>query len=166
MFKKFYIYLIFLSSFVSIIFSFSNSSYNYYYPITNNYAISSPYGARELYGKYNFHSGIDIPAMVDTPIHSIQSGIIKYIGFDDNGYGNYIVLLHTNSYKSIYGHLSENLLVKVGDNINANQIIAYVGPKILSNSISNGNTTGPHLHLSVYSDSGKSIDPQSLIYKK
>jgi len=166
MFKKFYIYLVFLSLLVSVIFSFSNSSYDYYYPITNNYTISSSYGVRELFGKYNFHDGIDIPSMVDTPVYSIQNGVIKYIGFDDNGYGNYIIILHSNSYKSIYGHLSEEQLVNIGDTINAKQIIAYVGPKILSNGMSNGNTTGPHLHFSIYSNYGKSIDPLTLEYQK
>lgn len=167
MFKKFYIYLLLLSSFVSVIFSSSKStSSSYYYPIKNNYSISSYYGARELFGKYNFHNGIDIPAVNTTPVYAIQNGIIKYIGFDIYGYGNYIVILHSNSYKSIYGHLSDTYLVNIGDNVYIGQIIGYVGPKILSNGKSNGNTTGSHLHFSVYTNEGKSIDPLSLSYKK
>lgn len=167
MFKKFYIYLIFLSTIISVIFSFSSNDIEcYYYPIENNNLISSYFGARELFGKYNFHNGIDIPAILNTPVYSIQNGIVKYIGFDSHGYGNYVVILHTNSYKSIYGHLSGNYSVNIGDQVTAGQIIAYVGPKVLENGILNGNTTGPHLHFSVYSDNGKPIDPLSLVYKK
>lgn len=167
MFKKFYIYLISLSTLVSIIFSFSkHDSNSYYYPIEDNNSISSYYGARQLFGKYNFHNGIDIPAVSNTPIHAIKNGIIKYVGFDAYGYGNYIVILHSNSYKSLYGHLSDNLLVNVGNNVSTGQVIAYVGPKILPNGKSNGNTTGSHLHLSIYSNDGKTVDPLSLIYKK
>lgn len=166
MFKKFYIYLLVSSTLVSVIFSFPKSYSNYYYPIENNNSISSYYGVRELFGKYNFHNGIDIPAVNSTPVHAIQNGIIKYIGFDTYGYGNYIVILHSNSYKSIYGHLSDNYLVNIGDNVYRGQIIAYVGTKILSNGKLNGNTTGPHLHFSVYSNNGKNIDPLSLIYEK
>lgn len=167
MFKKFYIYIISLSTLVTFIFSFSKHDYNsYYYPIENNNSISSYYGVRELFGKYNFHNGIDIPAINNTPIHVIQNGIIKYIGFDKYGYGNYIIVLHSNSYKSLYGHLSDSLIVNIGDNVYTGQIIAYIGPKTLSNGGSNGNTTGPHLHFSIYSDDGKTVDPLSLIYKK
>ncbi len=167
MFKKFYVYLIILSATVSFIFSFSVSNYNqYYFPIKNNDLISSYYGVRELFGKYNFHNGIDIPSPNGTPVHSIENGIVKYAGFDIHGYGNYIIIMHCNAYKSLYGHLSENYLVNIGDNVYRNQIIGYVGPKILSNGNFNGNTTGSHLHFSLYTDSGKSIDPLSVMYKK
>jgi murein DD-endopeptidase MepM/ murein hydrolase activator NlpD len=148
-------------------FSFSNTNINYYYyPINNSNYVSSFYGVRELFGKYNFHNGIDIPAIINTPVQTIQNGLIKYIGFDANGYGNYIIILHSNSYKSLYGHLSGEYIINIGDKVYAGQTIAYVGPKTLENGMSNGNTTGPHLHFSVYSNNGKTIDPLSLIYKK
>ncbi len=167
MFKKFYIYLIFLSMITSFMFSFSNTNIcNYYYPIKNNNTISSFYGVRQLFGKYNFHDGIDIPAVINTPVYTIQNGIVKYIGFDANGYGNYIIILHTNSYKSLYGHLSGEYTINTGDKVNAGQLIGFVGSKVLSNNMLNGNTTGPHLHFSVYSDKGKSIDPLTLKYEK
>lgn len=167
MFKKFYLCLVTSSLLISFIFSCSKvNKYYYYYPIKNNNFISSYYGARELYGKYNFHNGIDIPGKPGTPIYSINNGIVKYIGYDNNGYGNYIVILQNDSYKSLYGHLSEVILVKLGDNIQRGQLISYIGPKILSNGKSNGNTTGPHLHFSVYDGDGKTVDPLTMDYEK
>lgn len=167
MFKKFYIYIGFLSLITSFIFSFSSNNNNlYFYPIKNNSLISSFYGARILFNKYNFHSGIDIPAHVSSPVFSINSGVVKYIGFDNNGYGNYIIILHNNAYKSLYAHLSEETLVNIGQSISRGELISYVGPKTLSNGKQNGNTTGPHLHLTIYSNTGKTIDPLTLDYEK
>ncbi|MDD2375863.1 MAG: M23 family metallopeptidase [Clostridia bacterium] len=166
MIKKFYVYTGVLSLVVSFIFSFSKTDTdNYFYPIKNTITISSYYGVRQLFNEYSFHTGIDIPASPGTSIYSISNGVVKYIGFDNNGYGNYIIIIHNNLYKSLYAHLSDNALVKLGDNIKKGQIIAYVGPKILSNGKQNGNTTGPHLHFSIYSNSGKTIDPLTLNYQ-
>ncbi|MEG2235553.1 MAG: M23 family metallopeptidase, partial [Clostridia bacterium] len=128
--------------------------------------ISSYFGMRILYNKPNFHNGIDIPAIENTKIYCIENGIIQYIGFDHNGYGNYIIVLHNNSYKSLYGHLSENMILTIGDKINKGQLLAYVGPKILSNGKSNGSTTGSHLHFTVYDNNSKIIDPLTLKYEK
>jgi len=166
MIKKFYIYGGILSLIVSFVFSYSKTNTdNYFYPIKNNSIISSCYGVRMLFNIYSFHNGIDIAVPPETPVYSISNGVVKYIGFDNNGYGNYIIIIHSNSYKSIYGHLSDDILVKLGDNIKKSQIISYVGPKILSNGKVNGNTTGPHLHFSVYSNSGKTVDPLTLNYE-
>jgi len=166
MIKKFYVYTGILSLVVSFIFSFSKTDTDdYFYPIKNNISISSYYGVRMLFNKYNFHNGIDIPASPGTPVYSISNGVVKYICFDNNGYGNYIIIIHNNSYKSLYAHLSDVAIVTLGDYIKKGQIISYVGPKILSNGKQNGNTTGPHLHFCVYSNSGKTIDPLTLNYE-
>jgi len=167
MFKRFYIFLT-ISSFIgAFIFSFSiSSTTSYYYPIKNNVKISSPYGNRQIFGKYSFHNGIDIPAIVGTPVHSINNGVIKHIGFDANGYGNYIIILHQNSFKSLYAHLDDVTLVKLGDYITVNQVISFVGPKVLISGKMNGSTTGPHLHFTVFNDSGRTINPLTLEYKK
>lgn len=167
MFKNFYIFAGISSLLISILFSQPNiNSATYTYPIKNNPIISSYYGNRELFGMNNFHNGIDIPASYGTPVYSINTGIVKYIGFDAKGYGNYIIILHENAFKSIYGHLTENIIVSLGDYVYSGQLISYVGPKILSSGKSNGNTTGPHLHFSVFNNYGKSIDPMTLKYKK
>lgn len=167
MFKKFCISSSISITLIVFISSFSISTKSeYIYPIKHNNNISSYFGTRILYNKPNFHNGIDIPAVPGTGIYSLQSGIISYIGFDKNGYGNYIIIIHDNSYRSLYGHLSENMIVSIGDRIEAEHLIAYVGPKILSNGLSNGNTTGPHLHFTVYNSNNKTINPLDLEYKK
>lgn len=71
-----------------------------------------------------------------------------------------------------YSHISPKFLVKSGDFINQNQLIAKVGSKYIENiennpykdsfgRQTNGSTTGCHLHLSVKID-GKAIDPLTI----
>lgn len=164
MFKKFYLIFIFFLIFISFINScFQNQQYetnnSYIYP-TNTTSISSYFGYRELFGKQNFHNGIDFPALEGSTIFASRSGTIIFVGFS-NGFGNSIIILHDNNYKTLYSHLDENIIQKVGGNIKQGDIIGYVGPKYLSNGVLNGWTTGPHLHFSVFNDEGKAIDPIS-----
>lgn len=157
MFKKYFIFLfVFL---VIFCFNSSDSYYDnsYYFPSDYLY-ITSYYGYRELYGITNFHDGIDFGAPENSNIYSISSGVVTFAGFL-NGYGNTIIILHNDGKKSLYAHLSENFIVRAGNKITSHELIAYVGPKILSNGIPNGFTTGPHLHLTIYNSNNKKINP-------
>ncbi len=144
----------------------NNISYiddNFIYPTTYT-QISSYYGNRILYGNYNFHNGIDFLAPEGSEILATNSGYIEYASFLENGYGNTIIISHNSNLKSLYCHTSENYVVKVGDFVNKGDIIGFVGPKYLSNGNLNGNTTGPHLHFSIFKDN-TTIDPFSIIKK-
>ena len=144
----------------------NNISYiddNFIYPTTYT-QISSYYGNRILYGNYNFHNGIDFLAPEGSEILATNSGYIEYASFLENGYGNTIIISHNSNLKSLYCHTSENYVVNVGDFVNKGDIIGFVGPKYLSNGNLNGNTTGPHLHFSIFKDN-TTIDPFSIIKK-
>ena len=144
----------------------NNNSYiddNFIYPTTYT-QISSYYGNRILYGNYNFHNGIDFLAPEGSEILATNSGYIEYASFLENGYGNTIIISHNSNLKSLYCHTSENYVVKVGDFVNKGDIIGFVGPKYLSNGNLNGNTTGPHLHFSIFKDN-TTIDPFSILKK-
>lgn len=144
----------------------NNNSYiddNFIYPTTYT-QISSYYGNRILYDNYNFHNGIDFLAPEGSEILATNSGYIEYASFLENGYGNTIIISHNSNLKSLYCHTSENYIVKVGDFVNKGDIIGFVGPKYLSNGNLNGNTTGPHLHFSIFKDN-TTIDPFSILKK-
>ena len=144
----------------------NNISYiddNFIYPTTYT-QISSYYGNRILYGNYNFHNGIDFLAPEGSEILATNSGYVEYASFLENGYGNTIIISHNSNLKSLYCHTSENYIVKVGDFVNKGDIIGFVGPKYLSNGNLNGNTTGPHLHFSIFKDN-TTIDPFSILKK-
>ena len=156
-FILFFIIMSFFSNFNQ--YFISNNSY--IYPTTSR-NISSNFGYRILFGKTNFHDGIDFAIPNGSPIYATNSGIIITSSFL-NGYGNSIIIKHYDGNKSLYGHLSENFIVQNGDSVEQGELIGYVGPKYLSNGTLNGNTTGPHLHFTIIGINGNFINPSELI---
>jgi murein DD-endopeptidase MepM/ murein hydrolase activator NlpD len=90
------------------------------------------------------HNAVDLGAPVGTPIYAAAEGkviISKNDGGWNGGYGNYVVITHTNNTQTLYGHASVTL-VNVGDTVKKGQLIARVGQT--------GHATGPHLHVEVW----------------
>lgn len=163
MFKRFFYFLFTFFLLIPFIGKYP-SKCDLYYP-SDYTSISSYYGYRVVNGIYNFHNGVDFLAPQGSSVYSILPGIVSYAGFME-GYGNTVIVTHTNGYKSLYGHLDENFMVKIGIQVNDGQIIAKVGPKYLSNGKLNGFTTGPHLHFTIFDNNGTAIDPLNYTYKK
>lgn len=164
MLKKFYILFISFVLFLTLLVSSANISSDccIYFPIHSSYNISSEYGNRYLKNNH-FHNGIDIPKTVGTPVYPISTGVVSQTGFSKS-YGNYIIITYDNGYKSLYGHMSGEYPFSKGSSVTSNDIVAYVGPKYLSDGTLNGFTTGPHLHFTLYKD-GKHYNPLSITYK-
>lgn len=104
--------------------------------------ITSPFGYRTdpITGEQRYHSGVDISMLLGTPIYAVKDGTVQYVGYDANGYGNYVMINHGDKLVTLYGHCSA-ILVTAGQKVTTNTIIAKVG--------STGRSTGPHLHLEV-----------------
>ena len=100
--------------------------------------VSSDFGYRSF--DDSFHDGIDYAADYGTPVYSAMSGKVIFAGWDNTGYGNYIIIEHADGYKTAYAHLSE-IVVSKGDVISAGKCIGAVG--------STGYSTGNHLHFSM-----------------
>jgi murein DD-endopeptidase MepM/ murein hydrolase activator NlpD len=84
------------------------------------------------------HMGTDYAAPTGTPVHAAGDGRISFAGIH-GGYGKAIVLAHSSSVSTLYGHMSrfaKNL--RVGSHVNQGEVIGYVGMT--------GLATGPHLH--------------------
>jgi murein DD-endopeptidase MepM/ murein hydrolase activator NlpD len=116
--------------------------------------LSSYYGYRRspFTGARSFHDGLDIAAPSGTPIKATMAGRVKAVGYD-NVYGNFVVLTHTAGYSTLYGHMS-SIGTRSGAYVNAGAVIGYVG--------STGQSTGPHLHFTVYKN-GSSINPRGVL---
>ncbi len=85
------------------------------------------------------HDGIDIAAPEGTPIAAAAAGKVIFAGVQ-HGYGNLAIVDHGSGEATVYAHC-EQLLVKLGDEVAAGQVIAKVGRT--------GRATGPHLHFEV-----------------
>lgn len=110
-------------------------------------------------GAQEHHSGTDFAAPDGTPIHAVADGTVQYIGAA-TGYGQWIVIDHPDRVGggcSEYGHMWNAFAtgLSVGDRVSKGQIIGYVG--------SNGQATGPHLHLTVWERGygGRRVDPEA-----
>lgn len=117
--------------------------------------ITSNFGYRKhpILGILRFHSGIDISAPYGSKVKAVLSGTIEKIGYDEEGYGIYIVIKHSSKLKTLYGHLSK-VLVKEEQKVSRGQIIGKVG--------TTGLTTGPHLHFEVIKND-KKVNPRKYL---
>lgn len=121
--------------------------------------ISSKFGPRDTFSTSNgasssrWHKSIDIAAPAGTAIKSVQDGKVTANGWVD-GYGWTIEVTHANGYVSMYHHMQNSSSVAVGTEVKQGQTIGNVG--------STGNSTGPHLDLTITKD-GTPVDPASLI---
>ncbi|MGB6228835.1 MAG: M23 family metallopeptidase [Litorimonas sp.] len=121
----------------------------------NGARLSSRFGKRRhpILGYRKMHSGVDFAAPTGTPILAAGSGRVERAN-RNGGYGNYILIRHTDGYKTAYAHLSKFASgIKSGAYVTQDQVIGYVG--------STGRSTGPHLHYEVHLN-GKKINPARL----
>lgn len=120
---------------------------------TKGNKISSPYGWRDFDGG-KFHPGTDFtsytPAGADHVIMAVESGTVLYSGDKGDGYGNHVVLRHSDGNMSLYAHMKDNSL-KVGIN---NKVVRGQPLGVLG---STGHSTGPHLHFGIYNSKASSI---------
>lgn len=116
-------------------------------PLKQGY-VTSEFGYRihPIFGDKRFHSGIDISNSdkYNTKVYAAANGKVVVVDYTSS-MGNYIVIHHNingKKYTTMYLHLkSDTIKVKKGDLVNKDTVLAIMG--------STGNSTGPHLHLSV-----------------
>ena len=115
---------------------------------------SSSYGWRvdPFLGVRAFHEGLDFSADVGQPIKATAAGIVVAAEVTPE-YGNVVRISHGSGLETRYAHASK-LLVKEGDRIKKNQVIALVG--------NTGRSTGPHLHYEIRMN-GESLDPRKYL---
>ncbi|MHB8625681.1 MAG: peptidoglycan DD-metalloendopeptidase family protein [Aggregatilineales bacterium] len=97
-------------------------------------------GYEVVRGFSSYHSGIDLAKPTGTPVFAAGTGTVIFAGWSDWGYGNSIVIAHTPTLMTLYGHLSQ-IDVSCGQSVKRGQLIGNVG--------STGNSTGPHLHFEI-----------------
>lgn len=116
--------------------------------------LTSGFGPRihPISGEPDFHEGIDLEVPEGTDVYAACAGRVIIAG-RHNGYGLYVVLEHSNGYRTLYAHLSE-IVVYRGQFIEGGQRIARSG--------TTGNSTGPHLHFEIV-QYGRPLNPLALL---
>jgi murein DD-endopeptidase MepM/ murein hydrolase activator NlpD len=108
--------------------------------------VITSYGAKTN-GKSN--DGINLAVPEGTPVKAAEDGVVAYAGNELKGYGNLVLVRHSNGYVTAYAHASE-LLVKRGDSIKRGQVIAKSGQS--------GEVGSPQLHFEIRKGSTP-VDP-------
>ena len=98
--------------------------------------------------------GIDIAGKEGQPIHAVASGKVVYSGNGLAGYGNLIIIKHSDTYLSAYAYCQERL-VNEGNLVKSGKLIARMGRK--------DNTAKLHFEIR---RNGKPVDPMKYLPKR
>tara|TARA_X000000950_G_scaffold91729_1_gene115470 strand:+ start:75 stop:962 length:888 start_codon:yes stop_codon:yes gene_type:complete len=95
------------------------------------------------YGKSNdgfFNDGININSKLNQKVSASNDGVIIYSGNEIPGYGNLILIKHSQNWITAYAHLAK-VSIEKGDKVKKGQIIGLVGKT--------GNVRKPQLHFEI-----------------
>ena len=94
-----------------------------------------------------------------TPIQAIGDGVVLDVGNPKGSFGVYAVIQHEvngQRFTSLYAHMLQgSLALQVGDVVTKGSLVGQVG--------NTGQSTGPHLHFSIYLDGTTAIDPYAFM---
>ena len=131
---------------------------NYSYPLDGEIVLTESFGVDPTSYRNHTHNGIDLRANYADVFATEDEGKVVGVG-SDNLSGKYVIVAYDrpdgSQWRVSYCHLSEQLVSK-GDPVTAGMKIGVSG--------STGNSTAPHLHLTVkHKDAGQSsfeaVDP-------
>jgi len=108
---------------------------------TTGYYMRPLLGGIKTQGIHGYNA-VDIGTPVGSTVYAAASGsvIISRDSGWNGGYGEYIVIAHSNGTQTLYAHLSGTIVVE-GQSVVQGQVLGYSG--------STGKSTGPHLHFEV-----------------
>jgi murein DD-endopeptidase MepM/ murein hydrolase activator NlpD len=99
------------------------------------------------------NDGINLAVPEGTPVKAAEDGVVAYAGNELKGYGNLVLVRHSNGFVTAYAHASE-IMVKRGDQIKRGQVIAKSGQT--------GNVSSPQLHFEIRKGSSP-VDPTQFL---
>jgi murein DD-endopeptidase MepM/ murein hydrolase activator NlpD len=115
--------------------------------------VFNPHRMHPILNLIRGHMGTDYAAPTGTPVHAAGDGRVSFAG-RRGGYGNALILAHSSSVSTLYGHMSRFARnMRVGAHVQQGAIIGYVGMT--------GLATGPHLHYE-YLVNGVHKNPQTV----
>ncbi|HEY0063819.1 MAG TPA: peptidoglycan DD-metalloendopeptidase family protein [Telluria sp.] len=98
------------------------------------------------------NKGIDIGGKAGQQVMAASSGKVMYAGSGIRGYGNLVIVKHSNSLLSAYAH-NRSINVKEGQSVNKGQVIAEMG---------DSDADAVKLHFEIRQQ-GKPVDPSRFL---
>jgi lipoprotein NlpD len=98
------------------------------------------------------NKGIDIAGKPGQQVMAAGAGKVMYAGSGIRGYGNLVIVKHSNSLLSAYAH-NRSIVVKEGQNVNKGQMIAEMG---------DSDSDSVKLHFEIRQQ-GKPVDPSRFL---
>ena len=98
------------------------------------------------------NKGIDIAGKAGQQVMAAGSGKVMYAGSGIRGYGNLVIVKHSNSLLSAYAH-NRSIVVKEGQSVSKGQMIAEMG---------DSDTDAVKLHFEIRQQ-GKPVDPSKFL---
>jgi lipoprotein NlpD len=98
------------------------------------------------------NKGIDIAGKAGQQVMAAGSGKVMYAGSGIRGYGNLVIVKHSNSLLSAYAH-NRSIVVKEGQTVNKGQVIAEMG---------DSDSDSVKLHFEIRQQ-GKPVDPSKFL---
>jgi murein DD-endopeptidase MepM/ murein hydrolase activator NlpD len=95
------------------------------------------------------NDGINVAIPLGTSVKAAENGVVAYAGDELKGYGNLVLIRHSNNWVSAYAH-NDEILVKRGDQVRRGQVIAKAGRT--------GQVNQPQLHFELRKGS-RPVDP-------
>lgn len=112
-------------------------------PVDPSWRLGDGFKFREVHpvlGIGRMHYGQDFTVPYGTNVYATGIGTVVEAGYNNSGFGNYVVIDHGYGLQSIYGHLSKIQVAK-GDMVKRGQLLGLSG--------SSGTSSGPHLHYQI-----------------
>ena len=106
--------------------------------------------------QWTTHAAVDIRADAGTPVKCVFAGTVERVHKDD-ALGYTVTVSHANGRTTLYANLGEDVRVKVGDRVNAGDVLGTVGTSAISEC-----ALPPHLHFAITVD-GVSKDPAKYV---
>ncbi len=104
-------------------------------------------------GKGRTNDGINIKAPLGTTVKAADAGTVAYAGNELKGFGNLILIKHSDGWVTAYAH-NDRLTVKKGDKVKKGEKIATVG--------STGGVNSPQLHFEIRAGK-KAVNPANYL---
>ena len=97
------------------------------------------------------NDGINIAAPRGAPVFASENGVVAYAGNGIKGFGNLLLVRHSDGWTTAYAHI-DKVLVKKGDTVKRGETIGTIG--------SSGKVNRPQLHFEIRKGS-QAIDPMT-----